>query len=104
MSEEAIPQELQAIRQRIDEVDEEFLILLAKRFKLTHQVGLLKASKSLDPLDAEREAQKLAEIKTWCKVNGLNPELVVELFTRIMEEAVSNHRQISTESTGQIND
>lgn len=69
--------------------------LLAARFTLTHQVGILKASNSLQALDVDREAQKIAELQKLSAANGLNPGLVTELFTRIMQEVVKNHKELA---------
>ena len=89
-----VPEQLQDIRQRIDQIDRELVALLAKRFALTHEVGLLKAALSLPPSDAVREAEKLQQIKGLCESGGLDPEFAAGLFTRIMQEAVHNHRRL----------
>ena len=46
------PAELLAAREQIDAIDRELVALLGKRFESTHQVGLLKASQALAPVDA----------------------------------------------------
>lgn len=94
MTLESVPDELLAARDNIDEIDAALIDLLATRFKLTHQVGLLKASNKLDAIDANREAQKLEKLRSLCKETNVNPDLVTELFIKIMEEVVRNHRQI----------
>jgi len=94
MTKDSIPAELQQIREQIDAVDSELLASLARRFELTREVGKLKASLSLQSLDADREARKLAELETHCQQNGLNPALIRELFQRIMEEVRANHDRI----------
>ena len=88
------PAELLAAREQIDIIDRELVELLGKRFESTHQVGLLKASQALEPVDATREAEKLAELRALCEQYNLNPALVTELFSRIMAEVVKNHRQL----------
>ena len=94
MTSESVPVELLEVRKKIDHLDKKLINLLAERFALTHQVGVLKATKELDAVDAEREAQKLAELTDLCKQHDLNPQLVTELFTKIMEEVVRNHNQL----------
>jgi chorismate mutase len=54
----------------------------------------LKASQALEPVDANREAEKLAELSALCEKYNLNPALVTELFSKIMAEVVKNHRQL----------
>ena len=86
--------ELLAARKQIDVIDRELVELLGKRFESTHQVGLLKASQALQPVDATREAEKLAELSALCGQYKLNPALVTDLFSKIMAEVVKNHRQL----------
>jgi len=94
MSSESVPAELLEVREKIDLIDKNLLALLGERFELTHQVGLLKADKALAAVDATREAEKLAELSALCQTYNLNPELVTELFSKIMEEVVKNHKQL----------
>lgn len=96
MSEDSVPTELLEVRQKIDAIDAQLVEILAARFELTHQVGLLKASQQLDALDAGREAEKLTRLREMCVENGLNPDLVTELFTKIMQEVVKNHQKLRT--------
>ena len=96
MSEDSVPAELLEVRQKIDAIDAQLVEILAARFELTHQVGLLKASQQLDALDSGREAEKLARLREMCADNGLNPDLVTELFSKIMQEVVKNHRKLRT--------
>jgi chorismate mutase len=90
-----VPAELLEARKEIDRIDQALIDLLVERFSWTHRVGLVKATHGLEAVDAEREAQKLARIREQCQEQGVNPDLVVELFTRIMEEVVRNHRQLA---------
>jgi len=101
MTSSSIPAELITARQEIDRIDRELIDLLAERFAQTHKVGLLKAANSLKAVDADREAQKLADLRQLCEAKGLNAELVAGLFTRIMEEVVKNHRDLANRNATQ---
>ena len=94
MTPQSPPDELLAARKQIDVIDRELVELLGKRFESTHQVGLLKARQALEPVDATREAEKLAELSALCGQYSLNPALVTDLFSKIMAEVVKNHRQL----------
>ena len=94
MNPESVPEELLAVRDKIDAIDEQMVELLAQRFDLTHQVGLLKADKELSAVDSSREAQKLARLTELCEARGLNAQLVTELFSSIMREVVQNHEKL----------
>ncbi|HAO89527.1 MAG TPA: chorismate mutase [Gammaproteobacteria bacterium] len=97
MSDNAIPAELLSVREKIDAIDERLLDLLAERFQLTHQVGLLKANQQLSALDATREAEKLARLADLSSDRDLNPELIQELFRRIMQQVVQNHERLKVQ-------
>lgn len=88
-----VPRQLLEAREKIDAIDRRLVLLLAERFALTDEVGKLKASNDLEAVDPEREAQKLKAIRELCQQQGLNPDLVSEIFTRIMSEVVRNHRR-----------
>lgn len=94
MESESVPAELLSVREKIDQIDQRIIELLAHRFELTHQVGQLKASHALEAIDSAREKEKLADIQALCQQYDLNPGLVSELFTRIMEEVVRNHNRL----------
>ena len=94
MNPESVPEELLAVRDKIDAIDKQMVELLAQRFDLTHQVGLLKADKELSAVDSSREAQKLARLTELCEARGLNAQLVTELFSSIMREVVQNHEKL----------
>jgi len=94
MAEESIPPQLLEVRDKIDAVDRQLVLLLAERFNLTGQVGQLKAESNLNAVDPGRETEKLAVIKALCLEHGLNPELVSNIFAQIMAEVVQNHRRL----------
>ena len=96
MSDEKVPAELLAVRDKIDETDERLLDLLAERFELTHRVGLLKANQNLTSFDGTREAEKLSRLAELSKQRNLNPELVTALFRQIMQQVVRNHESLKS--------
>ena len=94
MGSNTVPTELLEVREKIDAIDRKLLELLAERFALTHQAGLLKANLELEAVDTVRKAQKLANLRALCEEYELNPDFVTVLFTSIMEEVVRNHRRL----------
>ncbi len=95
MTSSSIPAELLEARREIDRIDRELVGLLVARFEQTHKVGILKAAMALQAVDAERESQKIAELRKLCESNGLDTDLVTELFSRIMQEVVKKHRELA---------
>ena len=94
MGSASVPAELLILRDDIDAIDAELLQALAKRFALSKRVGERKAYMDLEPFDGAREAEKLARLRALAADLGLNASLVDELFSRIMREAVQNHKQL----------
>ena len=94
MGSSSVPAELLTLRDGIDEIDAELLQALAKRFALTLRVGELKASMDLEPFDGVREAEKLERLRALAAELGLGAGLIDDLFSRIMREAVLNHKQL----------
>jgi chorismate mutase len=87
-----VPQELLQLRDRIDRIDEEILSALMRRFEVTGRVGQLKAAHGLDSVDPVREQEKLQQLRNLAIRKGLNEDLVHDLFQRLFNEAVKNHR------------
>ena len=92
MQTNSMPDELLSLRNQIDMLDDELLLILAKRFEVTARVGKLKADKGLDSVDETREKQKLIELGTRAEAKGLSPEFVLSLFKMIFAEVVENNR------------
>lgn len=88
--------ELAALRQQIDDTDHTIIQALAKRFGLTHDVGVLKRDHQLPPVDSDRETAQFAQFGDWAEQYGVNPELVDGLFRLIIDAAVANHEQLRT--------
>jgi len=87
-----MPDELLSLRDQIDMLDDELLLILTKRFKVTARVGKLKAEKGLDSVDEEREKQKLIDLRVRAEEKDLSPEFVLNLYKIIFAEVVENHR------------
>jgi chorismate mutase len=85
---------LQALRAEIDEVDAKIVGLLAERFRVTGEVGKLKARHALAAVDPRREAAQEARFRELARQRGLNPDLVVRIFRAIIDEVVENHRKV----------
>ncbi|SNS68105.1 chorismate mutase [Pseudomonas japonica] len=84
--------ELTSLRQTIDELDEQLVILLARRFQVTEQVGRLKARQRWQAVDPEREARQRHRYLTLAGQHGLDQSLTLRIFRSIIDEVVRNHR------------
>lgn len=96
-----VPAELMALRASIDNLDRALICLLAERFKITQQVGHLKALKGLPPADPAREQQQILRLRQLADEAGLDPEFAQKLLTFIVTEVVRHHERIVREQDGQ---
>jgi len=88
----AIPDELQRLRDSIDNIDAALIHLLAERFKCTKKVGALKASAGMPPADPAREAQQIARLRTLAVNAKLDPEFAEKFLTFIVTEVIRHHQ------------
>jgi chorismate mutase len=94
-----IPPELAQMRHSIDNIDAALVHLLAERFKLTRQVGELKAEKGLPPADPEREAQQIARLRSLAVTADLDPEFAEKFQNFLVKEVIRHHEIIANGGT-----
>ncbi|WP_026374470.1 bifunctional chorismate mutase/prephenate dehydrogenase [Aestuariibacter salexigens] len=80
-------QSLEHLRAQIDDIDEQFVKLLAKRSELTRRVGEIKSQTGMPIYVPEREAQLLADRMQEAEQAGVSPALIEDLLRRIMRES-----------------
>jgi len=89
--------ELLRLRASIDNLDAVLLHTLAERFKLTQQVGILKANNDLPPSDKAREARQIERLRSLANEAGLDPEFAEKFLNFIVAEVIRHHEQIRSE-------
>jgi len=89
--------ELSSLRGSIDNLDAAIICLLAERFKITQQVGLLKKDRGLAPADPEREVQQIARLRRLAVEANLDPEFAEKWLAFVVEEVVRHHEAIAAE-------
>ena len=99
MDTEDARRELLRLRGSIDNMDSMLVHLLAERFKVTQEVGRLKAAAALPPADPEREAQQIRRLRALAIESELDPELAEKFITFIVREVVRHHEQIAAEES-----
>ena len=84
--------QLDKLREGIDECDAQLVALLARRNRITEQIGAIKQQTGA-PLHApDREATLLAARRQEAINQGVNPELVEDILRRMMREAYQNQQ------------
>ncbi len=90
--------ELERLRGSIDNLDAAIICLLAERFKITQQVGVLKKARGLAPADPEREDQQIARLRDLVVRAQLTPEFAEKWREFVGAEVVRHHEAIAAES------
>ena len=92
--------ELNGIRQSIDNIDAALIHMLAERFKFTQQVGRLKAQHGLPPADPARELQQIQRLRALAEEARLDPAFAEKFLNFIIAEVIHHHEKIAgTENT-----
>ena len=90
----AVRTELLRLRGSIDNMDAALIHLLAERFKITQQVGQLKAAHGLPPADPAREAQQIARLRSLAVEAKLDPEFAEKFLNFVVAEVVRHHETL----------
>jgi len=89
--------ELDRLRGSIDNLDTAIISLLAERFKITQQIGLLKRERGLAPADPEREVEQIGRLRELATQSNLDPEFAEKLLNFIVAEVVRHHEAIASD-------
>jgi chorismate mutase len=76
--------DLEKLRQKINDIDEKILQLLYKRIKICKSVGTAKKKRGLPIRDASRENEVYTRIKQKSIEYGLNSDQVQSLYREIV--------------------
>ena len=93
--EQAVLDELYAIRGSIDNFDAQLVYLLVERFKATQRVGLLKARHDLPPSDPNREKAQIQRLRSLAHEAHLDPEFAEKFLNFVISEVIRHHQNIS---------
>ena len=83
--------DLNILRQKIDEIDDKIVELISQRFKQTNEIGLIKAHGELPLVDENRESEIISRLLEKSETLSLNPDLITSIYRSILTEVVSNH-------------
>ena len=89
-----VTNDLRRLRDSIDNMDAALIHLLAERFKITQQVGELKAAHGLPPADPAREAQQIERLRALAAEAKLDPEFAEKFLTFVVAEVVRHHQAV----------
>lgn len=84
--------ELQVLRDQIDEVDQQLVDLFARRLKLVAGVGEVKSRQGVPIYAPDREAAMLARRRAEAEAKGVPPDLIEDVLRRAMRESYSSEK------------
>lgn len=94
----AVRQELERLRESIDNIDAAVVHMLAERFKCTQQVGRLKAVHQLPPADPAREARQIERLRSLAANAKLDPAFAEKFLNFIIAEVIRHHESIAEDT------
>jgi chorismate mutase/prephenate dehydrogenase len=86
--------DLENLRDLIDGVDQQLLLLLRKRLDLVAQVGTVKHSAGVPIYAPQREASMLAKRRDEAEKMGVAPQLIEDILRRLMRESYLNEKDV----------
>ena len=85
---------LDELRQQIDRLDDDLLALMAKRLRISREIGQYKKEHSMPVLQAKRYDEILSKRESQAAEMGINPEFIKILLQAIHEESVHEQMKI----------
>lgn len=82
------------LRRQIDEIDESILELLAKRMRISREIGIFKKEHNMPILQSPRYSEILEKRGAMAGSMELNPEFIKEIVKEIHEESVRQQMEI----------
>ncbi len=82
------------LRQSIDNIDAALIHIMAERFKITKEVGLLKAAHRMPPADPAREATQVKRLRELAESAHLDADFAEKLLAFIVKEVIRHHEAL----------
>ena len=79
--------EIESLRERIDEINNNFLSLLNEREKICKEIGEIKEQNGLEVKDEKREQEIMSKLREEAKGLDLDEEHVEKVFRLIIENS-----------------
>lgn len=85
---------LKEFRKQLDNVDEKIIELISDRFKITNQIGHLKAEYKKKALDSGREQEILKKLAEKYKEHSLDTNMLKDIWTILMYYSKKEQKDI----------
>lgn len=90
----AFVHELQALRSRIDKVDEEIIHLLGKRMRITEELGRFKKEESVTIFQIDRWKEILESRTMLAEQVGLSKEFILKYLEQLHKESIRTQTRV----------
>jgi chorismate mutase len=87
--------ELELLRNKLDDIDEQMVILLKERFEITRKIGIYKKQNDIYAVDPAREQFQFDRINNLATNNNVNPSLMQKILRLIIDAVVEEHKQLA---------
>lgn len=84
--------EMDVLRSKIDDIDEQILLLLAFRLEVAEEIGVIKKETWLKSLDSTRFTQVLQQVAKLWKEHGISEKCTDAIWQAIHEESLSRQK------------
>lgn len=84
--------EIPRIRERINEIDQQLVLLLKDRYENARLLGRIKRARGIASRDPEREGNILRKVQDTASTIGLEPRLALPIFRAIFDFSVQAQR------------
>ncbi|HRJ31901.1 MAG TPA: bifunctional 3-deoxy-7-phosphoheptulonate synthase/chorismate mutase type II [Cyclobacteriaceae bacterium] len=91
--------QLEALREKIDHLDQELIELLSTRAKLTEQIGEYKKENNVTVFQLERWNEIMNTRPEWAKLAHVSPDFVRELYKIIHDESIRIQTEIMNKTS-----
>lgn len=81
---------LEELRKIVDGINEEIIVLLAKRLEVTKQIARVKKEEKLPVDDFGREEKQLTMLRALAQKHGLSPAVIEEIFNLFVDYSKLN--------------
>ena len=78
-------QELEALREKIDEIDSEIISLMQKRISIAQDIASVKKANNLPIHIPEREKAVIDKIRALASEKGLDPDTIEDIYKLLIE-------------------
>lgn len=82
------------VRNEIDNIDKVIVTLLSERFQYVKEVVKYKANTPDSIVASDRRNAVLAQRRQWAQELGLDPDVIEEIYTRLIQYFISEEMKI----------